>query len=236
MSSSGGDRSAVGAPPRVAAVEHIVWDWNGTLFDDGPVVVEAVNACLRSQGAGPIDAAAYRREFVRPLERFYEKLLGRSVDSAFLHELDAVFQDAYWDGFDDADLTADAREAIDLAASRGATQSIASMLWHDMLVPTVTGFGLHDRMLALDGNRGTAGETKEQHLAHHVARLRELYPRLVEARLTVIGDITDDAGAARAADVECVLYDGGSQDRETLEATGFPVADTLVEAVELALG
>lgn len=217
-------------------MRHIVWDWNGTLFDDGPLVVEAVNACLASQGAGPIDAATYRREFVRPLELFYAKFLDGPIDPDFLHALDDVFQDAYWDGFDDADLTVDAREAIDMAASRGATQSVASMLWHDMLVPTVTGFGLHEQMLALDGNRGTAGETKEQHLAHHVERLRQMYPALRQARITVIGDITDDAAAARHVGVGCVLYDGGSQDREQLEATGFPVANTLVEAVDIALG
>ena len=216
-------------------MHHIVWDWNGTLFDDGPLVVEAVNACLASQGVHPIDAGTYRREFVRPLERFYAKLLDRPVDSDFLHELDQVFQDAYWDGFDDADLTHDARDAIEVVDGRGASQSIASMLWHDMLVPTVTGFGLHERMLALDGNRGTVGETKEQHLIHHVARLRELYPRLHDAELVVIGDITDDAGAARAAGIGCVLYDGGSQERSMLEATGAPVAATLVEAVEVAL-
>ena len=217
-------------------MQHIVWDWNGTLFDDAPLVVESVNACLRSQGADPIDADTYRREFVRPLERFYEKFLGRSVALEELATLDEVFQDAYWDGFDDADLNVHTREAIGMAAARGATQSIASMLWHDMLVPTVTGFGLHEQMLALDGNRGTVGETKDQHLVHHIERLREMYPGLVDARLTVVGDITDDAGAARAAGIDCVLYDGGSQTREMLEATGFRVADTLIEAVELALG
>lgn len=217
-------------------MRHIVWDWNGTLFDDMPLVVGAVNACLSSQGVAPIDADTYRREFVRPLNGFYRRLLGREIDDAFLLELDHIFQEAYWGGFDDADLTVDTRHAVELAAESGATQSVASMLWHDMLVPTVTGFGLHEYMLALDGNRGTVGETKDQHMIHHVARLRDMYPALHEARMTVVGDITDDAGAARAAGIECVLYDGGSQTREVLEATGFPVADTLMEAVELALG
>lgn len=225
----------VSTPPRVARVRHIVWDWNGTLFDDAPLVVEAVNACLTSAGVEPIDADTYRREYVRPLEAFYEKFLLRPVGDVELLELDHVFQAAYWDGFERADLTADARDAIDAAAERGATQSIASMLWHDMLVPTVTGFGLHERMLALDGNRGTVGETKDEHMRRHVARLVDLYPGLGEARMTVIGDITDDAGAARATGIDCILYDGGSQTREMLEATGFPVVNTLLEAVELAL-
>jgi phosphoglycolate phosphatase-like HAD superfamily hydrolase len=217
-------------------MRHVVWDWNGTLFDDVPLVVGAVNACLASQGADPIDTATYRREFVRPLNGFYAKLLGRGVDDALLYELDDIFQAAYWDAFPDADLTVDARTAIDLVAAAGATQSIASMLWHDMLVPTVTGFDLHHHMLALDGNRGTVGETKEQHMIGHVTRLAQIYPDLASSRLCVIGDIVDDALAATAAGIDCVLYDGGSQTRQALEATGVPVAGSLVEAVELALG
>lgn len=217
-------------------MQHIVWDWNGTLFDDVPLVVEAVNACLASRGAARIDAAAYRREFVRPLTAFYEKLLAAPVDDLLIAELDGVFQDAYWDGFDTAGLTGDARAAIELVARSGATQSIASMLWHDMLVPTVTGFGLDEFMLALDGNRGAAGETKEQHMIRHVARLCEMYPGMSPQRMTVIGDVVDDAMAAAAAGLRCVLYDGGSQTRAALESTGSPVAETLVEAVEMALG
>ena len=215
---------------------HVIWDWNGTLFDDVPIVVAAVNACLLSQGAAPIDAATYRARFVRPLNLFYEGLLGRPVDDVFLLELDHIFQDAYRDGFDSADLTSDARAAVQRVAGHGATQSVASMLWHNMLVPTVKGFGLDDFMLALDGNRGTVGETKEQHMVRHVNRLLRMYPSMRKSAMTVIGDITDDARAARAAGVGCVLFDGGSQTREALEAEGFPVVGSLMEAVPIALG
>ncbi len=215
---------------------HLIWDWNGTLFDDLPIVVEAVNAALISKGANPIDAATYRARFVRPLNLFYEDLFGHTVDDALLADLDDIFQQAYWDAFDRASLAADARAAVRMAADRGATQSVASMLWHDMLVPTVKGFGLDEYMLALDGNRGTAGETKEEHMVGHVRRLVTMYPRLRPATMTVVGDITDDARAARGAGVSCILFDGGSQTRDALEAEQCPVVDSLVEAVAIALG
>jgi phosphoglycolate phosphatase-like HAD superfamily hydrolase len=31
-------------------IRHVVWDWNGTLFDDFHVVVEAVNAGIEPLG------------------------------------------------------------------------------------------------------------------------------------------------------------------------------------------
>src|SRR3990172_8383334 len=202
-----------------------------------PVVVgEAVNASLEHFGVARIDSTVYRREFVRPLQVFYARLLGRDVDSELMQQIDDIFQEAYRREFASASLTGDAAEAIGMVGGAGVSQSIASMLWHDMLVSAVTQFGLDEHMLALDGHRGAVGETKELHLAGHVEHLESMYPSLRRTAMVVIGDITDDAVAARGAGVGCVLYDGGSQEREALEAEGFPVASSLVEAVAFALG
>jgi len=216
-------------------MRHVVWDWNGTLFDDLDIVVAAVNVSLRAVGAGPIDAGRYREVYQRPLHRFYETLLGRPVPPEEMASIDLNFHDAYHALLDQARLTVDARRAVDLVAARGQTQSVLSMWWHDRLVPAVRYFALDDYMLAVDGHRGPAGASKQNHLARHVEQLVRLFPGRVESRgMTVIGDVTDDADAARAVGVGCVLYDGGSQPRAALEATGAPVASSLIEAVELA--
>jgi len=215
---------------------HVIWDWNGTLFDDHHLVVASVNASLADLGVPPIDSAGYRRMFVRPLHVFYERLLGSPVDDVLMRRIDDVFQAAYLERLPEVDLDADAIPAIEAVAAAGGTQSIASMLWHEMLVSTVGRFGLEEHMVALDGHRGSVGETKEAHLGRHVDRLAAMFPDIDRSAMVVIGDITDDAVAARSAGVGCVLYDGGSQDRSMLEAEGYPVARSLVEAVGLALG
>ena len=218
-------------------MRHVVWDWNGTLFDDLDIVVAAVNVSLRAVGAGPIDADRYREVYQRPLHRFYETLLGRPVPPEEMASIDSDFHDAYHALLDQARLTVDARRAVDLVAARGQTQSVLSMWWHDRLLPAVRYFALDDYMLAVDGHRGPAGASKQNHLARHVEQLVLLFPGRVQSRgMTVIGDVTDDADAARAVGVACVLYDGGSQPRAVLEATGAPVASSLTEAVELAAG
>jgi phosphoglycolate phosphatase-like HAD superfamily hydrolase len=213
---------------------HVVWDWNGTLFDDLDIVVASVNESLRSLGAGPIDTGRYAATYRRPLHLFYETLLERTVAPEEMATIDRVFHDAYQALLDGARLTVDARVAVSLVARRGWTQSVLSMWWHDRLVPAVRHFGLEDHMLAVDGHRGTPGESKEIHLAHHVRQLTLLFPAVSSEAVVVIGDVTDDADAARSAGVACVLYDGGSQPRAALEASGAPVASTLVQAVELA--
>lgn len=216
-------------------MSHLIWDWNGTLFDDLEIVVESVNASLAFLGEDPIDAAGYRAHYRRPTHLFYEDMVGRPVDADEFAEIDRIFHRNYHEALHRADLTADAREAVAAAARAGASQSVLSMWWHDRLVPMVRRLRLEPYMLAVDGHRGAPGETKDQHLAHHIDQLIALFPALERDEMVVVGDITDDAAAARTAGVRCVLYDGGSQPRPTLTGTGVPVADTLLEAVSLAL-
>ena len=210
---------------------HIVWDWNGTLFDDLHIVVEAVNASLAELGAGSIDADGYRAHYRRPVALFYEALLGRRVSSGEMQRIDDVFHDAYHGALDRAGLAPDAWEAVCAVVRAGATQSVLSMWWHDRLVAAVRTFGLDEHMLAVDGHRGAPGETKAEHLRHHVEQLHHLHPGLNGARVVVVGDITDDAAAAAEVGVDCILYDSGSQTREVLESMEVPVVDSLLEAV-----
>jgi phosphoglycolate phosphatase-like HAD superfamily hydrolase len=215
------------------AVRHIIWDWNGTLFDDLHIVVDSVNASLARFGEGPIDAAAYQAHYRRPVPLFYESLLGRPIDAAMWQTVDEVFHETYHGALVQAGLAADALEAVAAIGMAGSTQSILSMWWHDQLVPAVAAFGLADRMLMVDGHRGSPGETKARHLGEHVASLGASFG-LEPGSAVAIGDITDDAEAAVAVGIGCVLYDSGSQPRATLEGTGFPVASSLLEAIGLA--
>src|SRR5690606_26466060 len=65
-------RKAAGLGSR--AMPHVIWDWNGTLFDDGHLVIEGLNAVLADQGLPAMDAEAYRAAYTRPVQRFYERL------------------------------------------------------------------------------------------------------------------------------------------------------------------
>jgi phosphoglycolate phosphatase-like HAD superfamily hydrolase len=76
-----------------------------------------------------------------------------------------------------------------------------------------------------------SGGSKAGHLRDHLRQLG-LDPKEV----LVIGDVVDDAHAAAAVGARVVLVCTGMTDRETLDATGEAVADTLMQALELHLG
>ena len=214
-------------------MRHVIWDWNGTLCDDLHVVVDAVSASMALFGEGPITHDIYRDHYARPVHLFYDKMLGRSVTADEWVRIDETFHHAYRNSLDRTSLTEDTWAAVDHAGEAGCTQSILSMWWHDELVPTVNRMGLGDRMVLVDGNRAGGGETKTAHLERHLRALEATVDALDPARVLVVGDSLDDARAAREVRVRCVLYDGGSHHRTELEAAGVPVADTLVEALQL---
>ena len=209
------------------ARDHLVWDWNGTLLDDLTLVVTSTNAAFAAIGGPEVDADGHRRQFRRPIAEYYGEILGRVVDQAEFERLDDVFHEAYRVGLTSCSLAADAAAAI---KAWDGGQSLLSMWFHDELVPAVETYGLTGLFTRIDGLRATVGGGfKSGHLARHLDELG-----VPGERAVLIGDSIDDAHAADSVGAKAVLYTGGFTDPDRLRASGYPVADTLLGAVQLA--
>ena len=208
---------------------HLVWDWNGTLLDDLSLVVSSTNHAFAAVGGPEVDADEHRSRFRRPVAEFYAEILGRAVDDEEFGKLDRIFHDAYRVGLTSMTLAADAMAAI---RSWPGSQSLLSMWFHSELVPAVQTYGLAGVFTRVDGLRTeVGGHLKAGHLATHLDELG-----IPGDRAVLIGDSLDDAAAADAVGGKVVLYTGGFTHPDRLRAAGRPVADTLVEAVEIARG
>jgi phosphoglycolate phosphatase-like HAD superfamily hydrolase len=206
---------------------HLVWDWNGTLLDDLSLVVDATNRAFAAVGGRSVDSDEHRRTFRRPVAEFYAEILERAVDAEEFGRLDRIFHDAYRLGLTTTTLAADAMHAL---KSWTGSQSLLSMWFHSELVPAVETYGLTGVFTRVDGLRTEiGGDLKAGHLARHLDELGVPGDRAV-----LIGDSLDDALAAESVGAAAVLYTGGFTHPSRLRASGLPVADTLVEAVEIA--
>jgi phosphoglycolate phosphatase-like HAD superfamily hydrolase len=207
-------------------VRHVVWDWNGTLFDDHTAVVAAINDALALLRLRPIDSDTFRTHFTRPVQRFYEQVAGRPIEPGEWRTLDEAYHDSYAARLGRLRLAPDARAALAAAETAGLTQSLLSMWRHQDLVSLVEQLGIGDFFGRVDGLREPGGGGKTEHLVAHLAALG------VEPSASVlVGDALDDLAAARAVGAGCVLYDGGAHHRHALEASGAPVVDTLAAGV-----
>ena len=72
-------------------MQHVVWDWNGTLFDDLTVVLAAVNRGVEPFGVPPVTLDHYRDHYTRPVKRFYDDLIGRELTRSEWEDLDNRF-------------------------------------------------------------------------------------------------------------------------------------------------
>lgn len=215
---------------------HVVWDWNGTLFDDQHIVLDGVNAVMADLGAPAVTVEKYQELYTRPVQLFYERLLGRSLTDDEWERLDDVYHDTYHARLPHAALSTDARDALDrVHHQRHSTQSLLSMWRHDPLMRLIEEYDLTGYFARVDGLRGAGGGRKAGYLRAHLDELREAgVTDISDERIVVIGDALDDAAAAAEVGVPCVLYDGGSHPRGELEAAGVPVVESLVGALATA--
>jgi phosphoglycolate phosphatase-like HAD superfamily hydrolase len=176
----------------------------------------------------------YRRHFVRPVAVFYERLFGRPLEPGEWDRLNEGYFAAYRRRLASLRLVAGADDALAAVAASGMSQSLLSMWEHDELLRLVRGFGIDRHFVRVDGQRGTGGDNKEAFLSRHVAHVDALVGPLDADEVLVVGDSVDDARAAGALGLRCVLVAGGPEHPDALHATGVTVAPTLAEAVGAA--
>jgi phosphoglycolate phosphatase-like HAD superfamily hydrolase len=202
---------------------HIVWDWNGTLFDDRDAILDATNEVFVGYGLAPLGLDTYRAAYTRPIWTSYERILGRALEEGEWERIDAAFHDSYHRLMERCRLAADARRTLDALADGGHTQSVLSMWQHDRLGVAVHRLGIGELFRRVDGRRPEeAGREKAEFMVHHLAALG-----VEAADVLMVGDSVDDAAAARHVGARAVLYTGGLQSRAELDGFGVPVIERL---------
>ncbi|CAM3699898.1 HAD family hydrolase [Nocardiopsis rhodophaea] len=214
---------------RMTGIKHIVWDWNGTLLDDNRANLAALNQVCAAFGRPQVDLDYWRSVFRRPLRECYEELLDRSFVDGEWERVNTIYDRHYLAEVPACGLAEGVPDVLHQWAAAGGTQSLLSMASHRHVNELVAERGLRPHFTRVDGRRfGTVSDSKTEHLAAHMEELGA-----DPASVVLIGDIDDDARAAREAGANAVLVASGLMNRERLEATGHPVVSTTVEAVGL---
>jgi HAD superfamily hydrolase (TIGR01509 family) len=214
-------------------IDHIVWDWNGTLLDDGEALVRATMEAFARSGLPEVTWEAYQEHYTRPISDFYDRLAGRTLTADEQRALDRNFHDLYTDLLARAVLHAEAVEALTAWQDSGGTQSLLSMFPHARLVALTQFTDIAHFFSHVDGMRADESPRKEPHLRRHLAGLG-ISPEAV----LVVGDSLDDVHAARACGAHAVLYHPAERalvSEVRASELGVPVARRLPDAVRSVL-
>ena len=209
---------------------HLLWDFNGTLFDDVEACIQSANALLGHYDMPPLASVeAYRANFGFPVIDYYKKL-GFDFEKHSYADL-AVEWVAYYLKYSVlSTLYPDVTRALEAVKLLGISQLILSASEQGMLERQVGELGIRSYFDGLLGMDDIHAHGKEA-----IARKwREKNP---DARVLFIGDTDHDAEVARAIGADYILLASGHQSAERLAATKpLFVADGITDAMKRVFG
>ena len=206
----------------MAAIELVLWDWNGTLLDDVQLCRQVLNQMLAETGcANQFDTRGYRRIFGFPVQEYYHRA-GFDFSRHSFEVLAQRFMDLYIPASFGCPLTPGARGVLAALEQKGLRQVILSASPLDTLQAQTEHLGVQGFFDKLLGLSDIYAKSKVELGVNWMAQ-----SGIDPSRAVMIGDTVHDAEVAAAMGVQCALYSGGHQPPARLAAAGCPVIPRL---------
>lgn len=205
--------------------KHLIWDWNGTLFDDTWLCLDIMNQQLQNIGKPTISFDTYQQLFDFPVRNFYEKIgFNFSVES--YESVAQNFIQEYTKRRFECSLHTGVSVILKKLQNYGCEHSILSAYAESVLLEMIDHYKLRhffSHIIGLD-NHYASGKIDEG---------KALLDRLgaLSSDIVLIGDTVHDYEVAKELGVDCVLIHHGHHSNLKLEACGVPVVPSFSEAI-----
>ena len=209
--------------------KHIIWDWNGTLFNDVELCVDVLNGLLVRRDLPAFSIEAYKDIFTFPVKDYYAKA-GLDLEKYSFEELGKEWMDEYESRRLEGKLFSSAEKVMQLINSNGIEQSILSAYKHDTLLELITHFNLNRFFTHLTGLDHIYATSKLELGKNLMKKLNHL-----NSNVLLIGDTVHDFEVAQAMKIGCILIAEGHQSKEKLIPCGVDVYDSLKHIIENAV-
>lgn len=188
----------------------ILWDFNGTLFDDVDAGIASVNTLLAARGLPTIpDREYYREVFGFPVIGYYEKL-GFDFKKESFDNVAVEWINEYNRNSASSGLCAGASELLEYFKRAGIRQYVISATEKTMLERQLGDIGISEYFDDVYGLGNIHAGSK----ALIAGAWRDLHRN---DTALFIGDTTHDADVAEHIGADCVLCAAGHQSRAILE-------------------
>lgn len=204
--------------------KHIIWDWNGTLLDDGWLCVQILNRMLSDRQMKTTTLTQYQMDFDFPVIGYYVKL-GFDFKQESFDEIAREYIAAYESQRVKCRLRDGVVDIIKALKSKGFLQSVLSASQKSSLIEALEIFGLKDYFENIEG--------LDDYYAHSKVDIGKKLMRNLPVsgkEVLFIGDTTHDYEVACQMGADCLLLPAGHQSKERLIACGAKVCDSLDEA------
>lgn len=190
--------------------ENIIWDFNGTLINDGTLNHKLTNLVLEQKGLLPLSFDEYKEKICFPIPDFYKKINlpyeGEEYDQIVIDWIHL-----YNEEFLKMPLQENALNLIESVFKSGKREFILSALHQDLLDKAVDTFNIRPFIVHSQGVSKYDGPSKIEEGKDLVSK-HNIAPKTT----LIIGDTLHDLEVAVELNIDCVLMSHGHQDLESL--------------------
>jgi phosphoglycolate phosphatase len=204
-------------------IQHIIWDWNGTLLDDISACLATINLMLVKRGLPLLTIETYREIFGFPVRDCYIKL-GFDLN---IEDWDAVsqeFHSIYRTEAMNVKLRDGIPAVLETLLSRGKAMYVLSASELSILTDMLDSRGIGRYFKNVYGHSDLYGSSKM------VLGRKFLKDTGIPAeQVLFIGDTDHDYEVARELNCQCILLAGGHQATERLQKCGCRIVENVTE-------
>ena len=203
----------------------IIWDWNGTLFNDVEWNIGVINKMLAKRNLKTLDSKAdYHNVFCFPVVDYYKKL-GFDFDKEPFEELAVEFIKLYHlNNTGNSQLCKNAIIVLNEIRSKGIEQIILSASELDNLLSQINVFNINHYFKTILGLSDIYAKSKIDIGRNYIEISKP-------ERAILIGDTIHDFEVANALGVDCLLTANGHSGKKSLLKCGVPVLDDIIQVL-----
>lgn len=210
-------------------VRLVIWDWNGTLIDDGQASFESVNDMLSRRNLPLITFDQYSSYIETPIIGFYRHIFD-DLDSMDFSLISREFHEGTALHMRTHGLMSGAEAVLEQLSATGIRQVIVSSCEKGMLAEQTQKYGVAKYFDAILG-------ADDFHAGSKIDRAKEYMARCgISPEQTVnVGDMLHDTELSRAVGAKCILIAKGHQTRADLETSGELILDGISQIPALLM-
>jgi phosphoglycolate phosphatase len=198
-------------------IQHVIWDWNGTLLDDLHACVTTINRMLGRRSLPLLDSTRYREVFGFPVQDCY-RVLGFDLESEDWDDISREFHAIYEETSSSSGLRDGVIDVLDQIRQRGSGMSVLSACERNLLARMLHSRGVAHAFHRVYGLSNLYAASKVD-LGRELLRELDIPP----SGVVLVGDTTHDFDVSVAIGCRCVLMAGGHQPEWKLKQCGCPV-------------
>ncbi len=201
---------------------HVIWDWNGTIFDDLHLSHDIICRLMEKYGMQTITLEEYKDYFTIPVRDYYEKI-GFDFEKESFESVGKKWMDEYERRKFECSLYSGVTDVMEKISSLGISQSILSAYSQHTLDEMVNHYGIRGFFKYVMGLDNIYAASK----LHLGRKLIELISTGKE-KILLIGDTIHDLEVAHEIGAECILLSNGHQSYSKLKEQSAPYGNITI--------